>query len=97
MFPPGFPLSLLVIIIIIRFPPGFPHGHGEPPNIPPHGLPFLPPLGLPLPPGNDKVPPLFPGMIDPRPLYMQVILQTSKFCRFAMTLFENYETIASLN
>jgi len=54
-----------------RFPPGFPHGHGEPPNIPPHGLPFLPPLGLPLPPGNDKVPPLFPGMIDPRPLYMQ--------------------------
>ena len=78
-------LCLVIIIIIIRFPPGFPHGHGEQ-GLPPHGLPFLPPLGLPqglpLPPGNDKVPPIFPGMIDPRPLYMQVILQTSEFCRF---------------
>ena len=55
-----------------RFPPGFPPGAPEPhnPPLPPHAPPlFLPPLGLPLPPDKS---PVFPGMIDPRPLYMQV-------------------------
>ena len=54
-----------------RFPPGFPPGAPEPHNpLPPHAPPlFLPPLGLPLPPDKS---PVFPGMIDPRPLYMQV-------------------------
>ena len=52
-----------------RFPPGFPPTP-EPHNpLPPHGPLFLPPLGLPLPPDKS---PVFPGMIDPRPLYMQV-------------------------
>jgi len=51
-----------------RFPPGFPPTP-EPHNpLPPHAPLFLPPLGLPLPPDKS---PVFPGMIDPRPLYMQ--------------------------
>merc|ERR1719234_1903638 len=52
-----------------RFPPGFPLHTPEPHNqLPPHAPLFLPPLGLPLPPDKS---PVFPGMIDPRPLYMQ--------------------------
>ena len=57
--PPGPPLHLLGPPGLHRFP-GPPFNPGEMPPL------FLPPMGM-CPP--DK--PVFPGLVDPRPLYMQ--------------------------